>query len=93
MSEFSIDRDIGRPKMQVLDEAAIENINMNKRCGAFHMQHDNNLTADQGERIMIAGLSRSEKSMLIRLLNAPEEFFNKLNSERIKLSLSRIPRC
>ena len=69
MSDLATDRKIDRSKMQVSDEVAIEISAMNKWYGAFHVLRDINLTVNQGERIVIAGPSRSGKSTLIRCIN------------------------
>src|SRR5437879_8743687 len=47
---------------------------LNKRYGDFHVLRDINLDVARGERIVICGPSGSGKSMLIRCINALEEF-------------------
>jgi general L-amino acid transport system ATP-binding protein len=60
-------------KLKVLDEPAIEIIDMNKWYGQFHVLRDIDLTVYKGERIVVCGPSGSGKSTLIRCINRLEE--------------------
>jgi general L-amino acid transport system ATP-binding protein len=59
--------------LKVLDQIAVQIIEMNKWYGQFHVLRDVNLTVNRGERIVIAGPSCSGKSTLIRCINRLEE--------------------
>ena len=72
MSEATA-REVNRSQMQISDEVAIQIANMNKWYGAFHVLRDINLTVQRGERIVVCGPSGSDKSTLIRCINALEE--------------------
>jgi general L-amino acid transport system ATP-binding protein len=64
---------IDHSRMRVLDELAIEMIDVHKWFGDFHVLKDINLKVYKGERIVICGPSGSGKSTLIRCINRLEE--------------------